>query len=211
MTEQPSILITGASGHIGCRVLVEALASGHYVRAVLRKESQMAKIKAVESIQPYLSQLELVLIPDITVPGAFDAVADGLWAIIHVASPTFSGFGEVNVSEFCSTSWRVTQSVLHFAADTPSVKRVVITSSISAIIPRFFDTAPHDSQGFYTNESPISIDGIESWPEKAPENVAYVLSKIFVEDCVRKYVQSTQPKLHFSVVSVLPGTTIGPN
>ncbi|CAH0028865.1 unnamed protein product [Clonostachys rhizophaga] len=191
MTEQPTILITGVSGHIGCRVLAEALESGHHGRAVLRKESQMAKIKAVESIQPYLSQLELVLIPDITVPGAFDAVADGLWAIIHVASPTFSGFGEVNVSEFCSTSWRVTLSVLHFAANTPSVKRVVITSSISAIIP-FFDTAPHDSQGFYTNQSPISIDGIESWPEKAPEN-------------------STQPKLHFSVVSVLPGTTVGPN
>lgn len=117
----------------------------------------MAKIKAVETIQPYLSQLELVLIPDITVPGAFDAVADGLWAMIHVASPTFSGFGEVNVSEFCSTSWRVTQSVLHFAANTPSVKRVVITSSISAIIPRFFDTAPHDSQGFYTSQIHHSI------------------------------------------------------
>ncbi|CAG9990100.1 unnamed protein product, partial [Clonostachys byssicola] len=209
-----NIKITGVSGHIGCRVLAEALASGHRVRAVLRKESQMAKIKAVASVQPYLSQLELVLIPDVTVPGAFDTVADGLWAIIHVASPTFSGFGEVNVSEFCSTSWCVTQSVLHFAANTPSVKRVVITSSISAIIP-FFDTAQHDSQGFYTSQvhrrSPISIDGIESWPDHAPENVAYVLSKIFVAGCVRKYVQSTQPKLHFSVVSVLPGTTVGPN
>ncbi|CAH0043436.1 unnamed protein product [Clonostachys solani] len=204
------IKITGVSGHIGCRVLTEALASGHQVRAVLRKESQMAKIQALASVQPYLSQLELVLIPDVTVPGAFDTAADGLWAIIHVASPTFSGFGEVNVSEFCSTSWRVTQSVLDFAAKTPSVKRVVITSSISAIIP-FFDTAEHDTSGFYTNQSPISIGGIESWPDQAPENVAYVLSKIYVADCVRKYVQSNEPKLHFSVVNVLPGTTVGPN
>ncbi|KAJ3544214.1 hypothetical protein NM208_g3175 [Fusarium decemcellulare] len=210
LDKQQTILITGVSGHIGFRVLTKALADGYRVRAVLRKESQIAKIQAVASIQPYLSQLELVLIPDVTVPSAFDAVVDGLWAIIHVASPTFSGFGEVNVSEFCSASWRVTQSVLHFAAKTPSVKRVVITSSISAIIP-FFDTEQHDSPDFYTNKSPIRVDGIESWPDHAPENVAYVLSKIFVADCVRKYVQSTQLKVHFSVVNVLPGTTVGPN
>lgn len=50
---------------------------------------------------------------------------------------------------------------------------------------------------------------LESLPEEAPEAQAYVLSKIYVADKVRSFVESNS--VGFSVVNVIPGTTIGPN
>lgn len=77
------------SGHVGFRVLVEALRQGHTVRAVIRKAAQADQIKAAESIKPYLEKLEFTVIPDLLAPGAFDqqGVLDGADAVVHVASP----------------------------------------------------------------------------------------------------------------------------
>lgn len=216
--------VTGVSGHIGFRVLTEALVAGYRVYAVVRKEAQVAKIKAAGPVQPFLSQLELVVIPDLAAPGAFDVVPESVWAIIHIATPTFSGFEDVNVADFTATAWRLTLNVLDYAVKTTSVKRVVITSSISAITPYFKDS--QDSSAFYTSKtpppdkqavgadpvagkSPVLVDRLKAMPEVVPEPTAYVLSKIYVADKVREFVESNRPG--FSLTNVIPGATVGPN
>ncbi|KAH6685334.1 hypothetical protein F5X68DRAFT_241498 [Plectosphaerella plurivora] len=199
--------ITGVSGHIGFRVLTEALIAGYRVYAVVRKRAQVDKIKAPAPVQPYLTQLHVVVIPDLAAPDAFAAVPDNFGAIIHVATPTFSGFNDVNVKDFESTAWKLTENVLEYAARTPSVKRVVVTSSISATTPFF--GSEQDSGKFYTSDSPILVDHLKDQPEVAPEPTAYGLSKIYVAARVREFVNSRRPG--FSLVSILPGTTVGPN
>ncbi|KAM0327158.1 hypothetical protein ACHAQA_006289 [Verticillium albo-atrum] len=153
MTPQTTnaVLITGVSGHIGFRVLTDALIAGYQVHAVVRKETHKTKIETADPVQPYLPQLKIFVIPDLATPGAFDVVPQDVWAIIHVASPTFSGFGDVNVADFASTAWKLTRNILDYAVKTPSVKRVVITSSISAITPFFKDI--QDPAMFYTRKA----------------------------------------------------------
>lgn len=87
MTATNGPQITGVSGHVGFRVLVEALARGHSVRAIIRKAEQAEHIKNAKSVQPHLKQLEISVIPDLLAPGAFDGALDGASGVVHVASP----------------------------------------------------------------------------------------------------------------------------
>ena len=123
------------SGHIGFRVLAETLKAGFRARAAVRKDSQIQSIKSTASIKPYVSRIEFITIPDLAADGAFDRHLDGVSFVIHVASPMApSTDGPINVAEFTRPSVAMTENILKAASTAPSVKRVVITSSITTII-----------------------------------------------------------------------------
>ena len=89
MTTTPQlVLITGATGFIGFRTLIETLKAGYHVRAATRNESGIQKIKAARSTQPYLSQLEFVIVPDISKEDAYYEAVKDVDLVIHLASPT---------------------------------------------------------------------------------------------------------------------------
>ncbi|TID22693.1 Ceramide glucosyltransferase [Venturia nashicola] len=90
MTERMSqnhVLITGANGHLGFRVVASALDAGHKVRAVVRRAEAGDQIKAAESIQPHLSSPEVVVVENLLGEGVFDEPLKGMDRVIHVASP----------------------------------------------------------------------------------------------------------------------------
>jgi uncharacterized protein YbjT (DUF2867 family) len=78
--------VVGATGFIGFRVLVEALGAGYKVRAAVRSESKAALLKAHELVQPYVGQLETVIVPDITVEGALDEALKDVVYVEHMVS-----------------------------------------------------------------------------------------------------------------------------
>lgn len=53
----------------------------------MRKEAQVETLKSHPKVQPYAAKLDLVVVPDITIDGAFDGVLDGVSYIQHIASP----------------------------------------------------------------------------------------------------------------------------
>lgn len=75
------------SGHLGFRVLVEALARSYRVRAVVRRAEQEERIRSVESVKSFAADLEFVVVKDLLKGGALDGVFDGVSGVIHVASP----------------------------------------------------------------------------------------------------------------------------
>ncbi|KAH8635683.1 NAD(P)-binding protein [Alternaria alternata] len=81
------ILITGVSGHVGFRVLVEALARNYRVRAVVRRASQGSTILATSSVSSFASDVEIVVIEDLAKEGVFDSALEGVCGVLHVASP----------------------------------------------------------------------------------------------------------------------------
>lgn len=86
-----TFLITGASGLVGFRMLLAALAAGHNVRYTVRSDE---KAKVVSS-NPAVAKLGIapggrlspVVIPDQAVDGAFDSALEGVTHIIHAGSP----------------------------------------------------------------------------------------------------------------------------
>jgi hypothetical protein len=65
-----------------------SLQSGYRVRISIRKESQIRSLSAHALISPYVAQgkVEFVVVPDITVPGAFDEALKDVVYVEHLAS-----------------------------------------------------------------------------------------------------------------------------
>jgi nucleoside-diphosphate-sugar epimerase len=81
------VLITGGTGFIGFAVVLEALKAGYRVRISVRRASQAEELKSHHLIVPFATKLEFVVVPDVTVSGAFDNFLEGVSYIEHIASP----------------------------------------------------------------------------------------------------------------------------
>ncbi|TFB00470.1 hypothetical protein CCMA1212_007711 [Trichoderma ghanense] len=84
------VLLTGATGMIGFRTLVFLLEGGYKVRAAVRNQAGFDRISQLKPVAPYASQLSSIVVPDITVPGAYDEAVKDVEYIVHVASPLAS-------------------------------------------------------------------------------------------------------------------------
>lgn len=136
----PIVLLTGATGHIGFRTLIRALQAGYHVRAAVRSETKAHIIKShplIQSIKPG-PRLSFIVVPDLTSPGAYDTAARGVSYVIHIASPLMMG-EEVPLNEqdqyFIQPAVRGTRNILEAAHRSQTVRRVVITSSLVALLP----------------------------------------------------------------------------
>ena len=69
------VLLTGATGHVGFGTLKCALEYGYQVRAAVRSEAKVETIRSNPALQAMdrKSQLDFIVVPDFTVPDAFDA------------------------------------------------------------------------------------------------------------------------------------------
>lgn len=101
----------------------------------VRSTAGSEKIKAIKSTAPYESQIEYIIVPDITVSGAFDDAVKGVKYIVHVASPFASP--DLLESEFESSyiqpAIKGSTGILDSAASVEGIQRVVITGSYLSI------------------------------------------------------------------------------
>lgn len=196
------ILLTGGTGHVGHRTLIEALSKGYRVRAAVRSEARIAELKAAKSSQSYLDQLSFILVPDIEKDGAFDEAVKDVDFIVHVASPLPrpSDDAEANIIR---PAIRGTLSILYSALKQPSIKRVVLTSSVVAVLPAT-SFSPSVPEAF-------TADSVQPDPQGPYENdfTAYIASKKLALNRTRDFVAREQP--HFTVVNVMPAFVIGKN
>lgn len=90
MTDKSAlVLVTGGSGFIGFAVIQQALHSGYYVRAAVRRQDAIDRITHAPNMQAYVSSgaLSFVIVEDNTSKIAYHEAAKGCSYIIHVASP----------------------------------------------------------------------------------------------------------------------------
>lgn len=199
------VLITGGSGHIGFQVVVSALEAGYRVRAAVRSQAKADKIKSTPSIRAINPQdrLSFVEVADLTAPGAYDKAVEGVDSIIHVAAPITSSYkeGADFTEHFIEPSVKGTIGVLTAAQKTSSVRRVVITSSVVAIIP-FADFTSGKSETIFneTNRvtTPTSFTNVFQ---------AYAASKAASLNQTEEWVSQNKPA--FSVIHLFPGFVIG--
>ena len=71
-----TILVTGASGFIAAHVVNTLLRKDYRVRGTVRSEKSAAEVRKTHAKYP--DQLELSIVPNISVPGAFDEAVKGV-------------------------------------------------------------------------------------------------------------------------------------
>lgn len=122
------VFLTGATGFIGSAIATEVLRSGYHLRVSLRKPSQRLR----NLLSNFEDRIEYVSVPDLTDEVVLQKQLEGVKYIFHVASPLPQ---KLHGSEYFVPVVRGTMAMLHSAAKTSSVEKVVLTSSIAALMP----------------------------------------------------------------------------
>jgi nucleoside-diphosphate-sugar epimerase len=126
------VFITGATGFIGAEVVPQALEAGYRVRLSIRKPEQEAVIK--ERYPKYASDIETVVIPDISEREPFETALKDVDYVIHLASPV-PGKGIDLKEDYIKPALNGTEAILYAALKFPKIKTVVVTSSVLGIMP----------------------------------------------------------------------------
>ncbi|KAJ3480071.1 hypothetical protein NLI96_g8612 [Meripilus lineatus] len=195
------VLVTGATGFIGAHVVDELLRRGIKVRGTTRS---LAKAQQMLRDRPeFVDNLEFHVINDLAVPGVFDEEAQDVDAIIHVASPIVQD-GKENEQAVLIPAIEGTKSALNAAKKHPTVKRVVLTSSIAAI---FDPERMNDGSITFTSKDwgPITYEEAKGGNQYL---TAYRGAKKFAELAAWDFMKKESP--HFDLVTICPSVCFGP-
>ncbi|OQE42344.1 hypothetical protein PENCOP_c004G00449 [Penicillium coprophilum] len=198
------IFITGATGFIGSATAVEALKAGYRLRICLRKPSEQLKTL----LSKYSDRLEFVIVPDLTDETAFDNKLNGVDYVLHLASPLPHG---TDKEAYFTPAVKGTTALLKAAAKEPTIKKVVITSSIAAMIP--LTGLPAGGVIKEDNDWDFSVD--ENGDFEDPQNPAatpmrlYMASKLLADKATWEFRATAKP--HYALVTLHPAYVYGHN
>ena len=210
MASKNLVLITGATGHVGSATLAHLLRAGYRVRAAVRSEAKGSAILARPDIQMLNPgpRLTFTIVPDITALGAYDEAVRDVTHVIHIASPLSTGERvplDQHNAYFIHPAVQGTLNMLEAAESCGTVRRVVITSSIVALIPvsELEGTAPRDS---CRPVKPTDRVAFTEGPYHS-DFAAYAASKVAALHHSEAWVERVRPA--FDVVYLHPSFVIG--
>jgi nucleoside-diphosphate-sugar epimerase len=191
-----TVLVTGATGFIANHCILQLLDAGYRVRGTARSTSRAAQLEPtlkahLADPDASLGRFELVA-ADLTKDDGWDAAVAGCTYVLHIASP-LPRTPPKNDDELIVPARDGALRVLKAAAEA-GVKRVVLTSSVAAVI------YGHDrSQTF--NES--------SWTDLSSKKMgAYERSKTIAERAAWDFMDSLDGSME--LVAINPGLVLGP-
>ncbi|MGI9665543.1 MAG: NAD-dependent epimerase/dehydratase family protein [Acidimicrobiia bacterium] len=191
VTDAP-VLITGVTGYIGAEVAKQLLAAGYRVRGTTRDADHARVGGYVTGLDGAAERLELVQ-ADLLDAGSIATAATGCDYIIHVASPYILDVADPQ-RDLVDPAVKGTEAVLEAASLVGTVKRVVLTSSVAAVMG-----APRARVFTETDWNTVST----------LDNGPYSFSKTQAERLAWDYVESEQPS--FDLVVINPSGVIGPS
>jgi nucleoside-diphosphate-sugar epimerase len=200
MDDRGAVLVTGGSGFVAGHLVRQLLERGYRVHATVRSLARTAKVAPLRAMQDHFpGQLELFE-ADLMADGSYDRAAAGCRTVFHVASPFLMPErikdGERDVVAPALTG---TRNVLGSIERTPTVQRLVFTSTVGAIFGDYADTAGMDggilSERYWNTTS-------------TAENNPYHYAKTVAE---RAAWEAAGAQDRWSMVAVNPGLILGPS
>ncbi len=187
------ILVTGATGFIAGHCVSELLQHGYAVRGTVRdpRTADVAHLRAIADQTG--GSLEFVAARLDSDAGWAAAVA-GCDGVLHLASPVPAGVPK-NENELIRPAVDGTLRVLRAAADAGTVRRVVLTSSMDAIVNGHGHGQGHGDQ-VRTEADWSNVDRIAPYPK----------SKTLAERAAWEFAADRDLEL----VTINPGMVVGP-
>lgn len=197
MENKETVLVTGGSGFIASHCIIQLAAAGYKIKATVRDLSRTNKLNQtlLSGLEKYEGKSDLSVdwkIANLSSDDGWNEAMEGCDYVLHVASPISTNLPK-NEDEMVKPAVEGTLRVLN-AASKAGVKRVIITSSVAAIM---YGT---DKQGVF-NEN----DWTEPFSDKT--NV-YAKSKTLAERAAWDFIEKDTSGMELS--TVLPAMVFGP-
>ena len=197
-SQKPLVTITGVEGFLGSQTALQFLKDGSFrVRGTIRNSTGSKELAPIEAaIGEDFEDLELVEAELLDENSVMRSI-EGSTYVVHHASPYY--FDNMTREEMVKPAVNGTLAVMR-ACTANNVKRIVATSSISAIANPSKEDAPKNG---------IFDESCWSNPDR-PEGMAdYTLSKTLAEKAAWDY-QASQSN-PFEIVMINPVLILGPS
>jgi dihydroflavonol-4-reductase len=193
------VLVTGATGFIAQHCMLQLLDAGYDVRGTTR--SSASRDEVIADLAPHVSDATRSRLDSMQVFSA-DLLSDGGWSkavegcryVLHVASPLPRGAAK-DEDDLIVPARDGTLRVLRAARDA-GVERVVLTSSLSAII------YGNDRSRTFTEADWSNLDGLRIG--------AYDKSKTIAERAAWDFMESLEGTSPMELAVINPGLVLGP-
>ncbi|KAG5363185.1 putative NADPH-dependent methylglyoxal reductase GRP2 [Yarrowia sp. B02] len=203
----PTTLVTGATGFLAGHCVDQLLKAGHTVIGTIRSPEKAERLAEAFKKEVESGKFELETLQDVQDEGEFQVIFEKhpeIDYILHTASP-FNMKAQDPEKDMLQPAVRGTTAVLRMAkAHAPNVKKIVITSSVAAVVDpeRFNDpTLTLSSKDW----NPMTR---EQAAEKGKPDLNYIGSKLLAEKAGREFLNTEKP--HFSITWVNPSYIFGP-
>ena len=191
------VCVTGATGYVAGVLIQELLKIGVTVHATCRDPSQKDRLAYLQTVADGLPGALKFYKADLLDKGSFHEAMKGCSIVFHTASP-FVMKVEDPTKDLIEPAVHGTENVLTAVNDTPSVKRVVLTSSVVAMKT---DAADAD-------EAPGGVLNEDAWNRTATLATSpYPLSKTMAEQ--KAWVMAGSQS-RWSMATIHPGLVVGP-
>jgi len=127
------VLVTGASGYMASWIIKMLLEEGINTNATVRDPSNVQKVEHLTRLAKASTGKLKLFKADLLDFGSFDESMQGCELVMHTASPFFITKIKNPEEELLQPAKEGTRNVLEAVKRTPTVKRVVLTSSVVAI------------------------------------------------------------------------------
>ncbi|KAI2642318.1 NAD dependent epimerase/dehydratase [Xylaria nigripes] len=196
----PKVLLTGGTGFVATHILELLLKRGYEVVTTVRSEE---KANIIRNAHPG-AKLTVAIVPDIGQPNAFDQVLQtpGLDYVQHTASPFHFRYTDPK-TEMLDPAINGTRFVLQAVKKyAPTVKRVVITSSIAAMVSEEIRKKGASKTLSEADWNP------HTYEEGVNAGLAYPVSKALAEKAAWEFKEKENP--NFDIATINPPFIYGP-
>ena len=190
-----TVAVTGSAGFIGGWVVRQLLDKGYRVRACARQVDDPKRTDFLKAMPGFASGRLTLHAADLDVPGCFDTVFKGCHGVLHMS----------HVSNYVDQDYvrRVCDHVIESVNKSGSVNRVVLTSSIAAVISESDMQEVVRRPVFYEDRYPD-----ESNPKRTPDRgQGYSMGKVLAE---RAFAVAALKSGRWDAITCCPGDNVGP-
>ena len=193
----PIVLVTGASGYIATHLIKQLLEQGRFrVRGTVRSLENGKKVQPLRELVAEPKYALRLIETDLLDAKSWIGAVRNCRYVFHIASPNPMKLPK-NGNMLIKPALEGTTNVLNACANAGTVKRVVLTSSITAVS----SGNPGVSPDYVYTESDWSTEELCD---------PYELSKLKAEEAAWEFVKLLEEGRQFELVSLCPGVTLGP-
>ncbi len=190
-----TVAVTGSAGFIGGWVVRLLLDKGYRVRACVRDVNDAARVTFLKDMPGYASGRLTLHAADLDDDGCFDEIFSGCHGVCHVS----------HVSDYDDHEYvqRVCDHIINSVNESASVTRVIVTSSIAAVISEVDLQEFVRRPVFYEDRYPDELN-----PKRTTaKGQGYSMGKVIAQ---RAFSDAAERNGNWDAITCCPADNVGP-